>query len=625
MDKLDGKTRDLVADNIEELKQLFPEVFTEDKIDFDKLKSILGEEVETENERYSFTWNGKSDAKKIALKQSTGSLRPDKELSKNWDETENLFIEGDNLEVLRLLQNSYRNKVKMIYIDPPYNTDKDFVYTDKFSDTVEDYKERVDEKFKTNSDTSGRYHTNWLNMMYPRLFLAKNLLKDDGVIFVSIDDNEVHNLRHVMNKIFGEENFVEQFNWVKTETPSNLSKKTKGTVEYLLCYEKVKDPQMKYFGQRKTATSKNSLLNQSNSSSKLIFPKDVVTTGLSNIDFEPGIYGTNNYKIELLKETKVIDGKFVTPINLKAKFRWTQKYLEEQIESGTKISISRETLGPSYEKSDYGEETPSNLVNSKVGVDTYEQASSCLEELLGGHFFDYPKPVSLIKYFISFFKKGPDKEITLDFFAGSGTTAQAVMAQNAEDGGNRKCISVQLPEVTDEDSEARKAGYETIADIAKERIRRAGEKILDDYEESLKERDEPLDVGFKAFTLDTTNLSAWDEHTDDVEKTLLDAVDIIKDGRSEEDVLYEIFLKYGVDLTTPIEETDIEGKTVYKIAGGYLTVCLEEDLDAEFIEKIAEEKPQRVVFRDTGFADDTVKVNAEMTLKKHGVEDIKVL
>jgi adenine-specific DNA-methyltransferase len=619
MQKLDGKTKDIVGDNIQQLKQLFPEAFTEDKVDFDMLKSLLGEHIETNDERYSFTWHGKSDAIKIALKQSTGTLRPDKENSKNWDDTENLYIEGDNLEVLRILQSSYRNKIKMIYIDPPYNTGKDFVYSDNFNDTVADYKEKIGEKYKTNANSSGRYHTNWLNMMYPRLKLARNLLTEDGVIFISIDDNEQANLKKLCDEIFGEENFISQLIWENKEGGgSSDSKFFRIKHEYILCY------------------SKNSL----------------VTTLLGEMQEEDSSYAyadewestrgryklikLNSFSIQYSKSLdypiELPNGDVIEPSENGKRGCW--RWSKEKYEWGLKndfIEFKKNTDGKlwvytkQYFKVDHNNEPTERAVPFRGVVNKYSstQATKQMESLFEYKAFDYSKPIDLMNFLMTLI---PGVEfLTLDFFSGSAATAHATMQLNAEDGGNRKFIMVQLTEEKDEKSEAYKAGYKTIPEIGRERIRRAGEKILEEHKEEIAKRETPLDVGFKAFTLDTTNLTQWDEKTQDVEATLFENIDAVKEGRSQEDVVYEVLLKYGVDISTPIETEELAGKTLYKVAGGYLTICLDEGIDQDFIEKLAEQTPARVVFRDTGFADDTVKINAEMTLKKHGIEDIKVL
>jgi adenine-specific DNA-methyltransferase len=333
------------------------------KIDFDKLKLALGEDVDVGKERYGLTWPGKAECFKTIQAPSMGALRPCPEESVNWDSSENLIIEGDNLEVLKLLQKSYLGKVKMIYIDPPYNTGNDFIYPDNYTESLQTYLEytgQVDaegRKFSTNSDTDGRFHSKWLNMMYPRLYLARNLLREDGVIFISIDDNELSNLRFLCDEIFGEENRVEVFSWVRTTTPAALSVKTKKMAEYILCYERHRNGRP-YRGVEKPTQSSNSLLNQPNAVSELVFPASAVTTKLADGVVEAGSYGTDRYEIQLLEDAKVMGGAFVTPIRLRAKFRWSQGYLEQQLVEGVRVSIATKTMVPSYEKDSYGREAP---------------------------------------------------------------------------------------------------------------------------------------------------------------------------------------------------------------------------------------------------------------------------
>lgn len=634
-------------ENIAKLKELFPEAFTEGKIDFDMLQKLLGKNIEPEKERYSFTWNGKSEAIKIALKQSTGTLRPDKESSKNWDTTKNLYIEGDNLEVLRLLQAPYRGKVKMIYIDPPYNTGNDFLYTDKFNDTVEDYKGRVGESQKTNADTSGRYHTNWLNMMYPRLKLARNLLKDDGVIFISIDDNEQENLKKLCDEIFGEENFVAQFIWNNEGNIDNQSKFKKNH-EYILCFCKtfsllekssVIDPNIEENSKLFNDEIENSITKNgpANPPCKVLLPRGFPAA------FETGIVKAQQARYPYLHDD-IIVSKNILEKPATVESGWSSRNLLELfIRNGfepimdaegkeTRFAITSTGAIYGYKKRS---ELQSHVLTVIRNVGTTKQNSNMLAEW--GINFSYPKPVFLIHYLAKIATNDEKDALVLDFFSGSATTAHAVMALNSEDGSSRKFIMVQLPEKTGDDSEAYRAGYKTISEIGMERIRRAGDKIVSELKEKQKNQEsllddekkivdpDKLDIGFKVFKLDTTNLSIWDEKTENLEQTLLDNVDAIKDDRTEEDVLYEVLIKYGIDLAVPIKEEKVGDKKIYLIAGGYLTICLEDGLDLAFIEELAKRKPQRVVFRDTGFKDDTVKTNAEMTLKKHGVEDIKVL
>jgi adenine-specific DNA-methyltransferase len=633
MTQLDGKSMNIIEQNIEKLKEIFPEVFSEGKIDFSKLEEELGNFKSDENERYNFTWNGKSEAKKIALTPSTGTLRPCKTESKDWDTTQNLYIEGDNLEVLKLLQKSYHKKVKMIYIDPPYNTGKDFVYKDNFRDNIKNYLEitgQVDSdgnKLSTNSETSGRYHSDWLNMMYPRLKLARNLLKDDGVIFISIDDNEVINLRKICDEIFGEDNFVSQIMViVKTEGRQygNFAK----THEYILVYAKSIESlnlnkikslkgEFKYFdnqGGFNTIGLRNRAVRIFNSTNRpnLRYPFYVDANQMDENGFFQVSVEKNDDWIEVLPS--IVDG-------LESVWRWGKET------AGKKINDLVALKGNDNEirifKKDRELTTLPKTVwfekefNSIVG--TREIAT-----LFGESYFDFPKPVKLLQQLLCIGSN--ENDLILDFFSGSATTAHAVMKLNSEDDGNRKFICVQLPETTDEKSEAFKAGYKNICEIGKERIRRAGEKVKT---ESGKD---DLDIGFKVLKLDSSNIKSWDSDFENLTQNLFDSVENIKSDRNEEDLVYEILLKYGLDLTLPIEELNINGKKIFSIGFGSLVCCLDNDIDTNIVEKIAELKKQfetdfglenmRVVFKDSSFKDSVVKTNALQILKQNGINEV---
>jgi adenine-specific DNA-methyltransferase len=627
MQKLDGKTFNVVQDNIEKLKQLFPEVFTENKIDFEKLMLTLGEHVEKEKERYEFTWNGKTKAIQLAQKQTTGTLRPCKEESVNWDTTKNLYIEGDNLEVLRVLQNSYRNKVKMIYIDPPYNTGKDFVYKDDFHDNIKNYKEKNEENMKSNPETNGRYHTDWLNMMYPRLKISRNLLLPNGIIFISISDKEYANLKKVCDEIFGEENFLATLIWDRNH--SAQAGIFKVYHEYILVYAKdsskitvPKSLNNEYFeaGAMKKQSSRHPMKD-------FTFPKGTRFDapdgtelkgewgGVEKVILKNGRMISENGK---LKEDVTLCAAYTQYEQMKEYFYGNkeslrdsrgQKIVEFYFNSSGKIKIVKER----------GVETPQTT--QKFG--TQSSASVDLASLfnLNDSPIDSPKPIKMIKDFLGWFTE--DGDIILDFFSGSATTAHAILEINAERNEKRHFILVQIKELLKENSEAFKVGYQNICEIGKERIRRAGQKIVEENKD--KEGIENLDIGFKVFKLDDTNLKVWDEDSADLERDLLDLINPIKEGRTQEDVVYEILLKYGVDLTVPIEETKVVDKVVYSVGMGYLLICLERDLTLEHIEEIAKKKPARVVFYDEGFKDDTVRINAQQILKRYGVEDIRVI
>jgi len=610
---LDGKTPDIAEENIQKLKQLFPEVFTEGKIDFEKLQQVLGEYVEDNNERYNFTWNGKGRALRLSQTPSLGTLRPCKEESKDWDTTGNLYIEGDNLEVLKLLQKSYYGKVKMIYIDPPYNTGKDFVYKDDFHDSLENYKKitgQVDDSgnaLSTNTEASGRYHTDWLNMMYPRLRLARNLLTDDGVIFISIDDNEVHNLRKICDEVFGEDNFVAQVIWERAYAPVNLKKHFSECHDYILCYAKNID-----------------LLNCNG------LPRDEkVDSRYRNPDNDPrGVWQSDNLTVgpaipEKVYEIVTPNGRKIMPPSGRC-WLYTKDKLMEMIadnriwfgEDGGNVPRVKRFL------SEVKQGLTPMTIWKYTEVGHSQDAAQKLKALFDGKdYFDYPKSIDLIKRCLQLYTERGS--LVLDFFSGSATTAHAVMQLNAEDGGNRKFIMVQLPEPTDEDSEAYKAGYMNICEIGKERISRAGEKI----KEEIGLEAQNLDIGFKVFKLDTSNIRKWQPDYDNLEQSLMDYVDNFVEGRTEFDVVYEIMLKYGLDLTYPVDEFTIAGKKVYSIGYGMLMICLDDEITTEvprgILAKIKELSPEssRVVFKDNGLKTDSNKTNIKEILKSGGIEE----
>lgn len=626
---------DIVSDNISKLKELFPEVLTDGKIDFKVLQDILGNEIEEEEEFYRFTWSGKSQSRREAHKPSTGALRPCKEESVDWDTTQNLYIEGDNLEVLKLLQKSYSNKVKMIYIDPPYNTGKDFVYKDNYKDNLKNYQQvtgQVDDegnKMSTNTESDGRFHSNWLNMMYPRLILSKNLLSEDGVIFISIGVEEFSNLKSLMNEVFGEMNFVEVFSWVKTSTPPALSTKSRKTNEYIICFEKKKNNN-KYNGELLDGGDQP-LLNTGNSYRTLKFPKEKVYFK-QDVFKEGRVSKGKPERVELEDDLNLINGYSTSDFSMSGEFKWTQEFLNSEIEKGTTFIVKSDKFSIRFIRDEEGFKRPTNLIKDKIitpiidkpnnQVGTNENASSELIQLMGGDYFDYPKPVNLIKYLINFVCK--DEDIVLDFFSGSGTTGESIYRYNLENQTKLKYILVQLPEPTDEKSEAFKSGYKTITDIGKERIRKVVKKIK---VENLTQSDN-LDSGFKVFKLDSSNIKGWDGLPDNLENSLFESQDNIKSDRKEEDVLFEILLKYGLDLTLPIEEKVIEGKKVFNVGFGALFICLGNEITSKVAEGIGQWKetlkPEtcRVIFKDGGFTD-VEKTNSVQTLKRFGIQEIK--
>lgn len=618
MEKLNGTSMNIVQDNIEKLKQIFPEVFSENKIDFKTLQQLLGKEIDAEQERYSFNWHGKSNARRIAQEQSTGTLLPSKEDSKNWDNTDNLYIEGDNLEVLKLLQKSYHNKVKMIYIDPPYNTGKDFVYPDNFKDNLKNYLEitgqtgEEGQKLSTNSDSNGRYHSDWLNMMYPRLKLARNLLTDDGVIFISIDDNEQSNLKKICDEIFGEENFVANVIWERAYSPVNLKKHFSENHDYILVY--VKDT---------NKANCNGLKRNEEGISRYKNPDNDNRGVWKSSDLSVGpIIQDKIYEIE------TPSGRRVMPPSGYC-WRLTKERFEEFVQDNRIWFGEDGNNVPSIKR--FLSEVKNTVTPMTIwkynDVGHSQDAKQKLKELFNNKaYFDYPKPVDLIKRMLELY--GDSNSIMLDFFSGSSTTAHATMQLNAEDGGNRKYIMVQLPEPTDEKSEAYKAGYKNICEIGKERIRIAGDKIKADETLPLENR-EKLDTGFKVFKLDTSNIKEWDSEIVDLKQSLFDSIDNIKSDRTSLDVLYEILLKYGLDLNVPI----VVNKDFYSIGGGTLLVNLNKTITLDVIDSICEEYKMlleidedyktTVVLRDSSFKNDIDKTNAIQKLKQVGIKEIR--
>jgi adenine-specific DNA-methyltransferase len=623
MDKMteqDGASLNVVGENIQALKIIFPEAFTEDKLDFDVLRQLLGDAVDESEEKYGLNWHGKKKARQIALTPSTGTLRPCPEESVDWDTTQNLFIEGDNLEVLKLLQKSYANKVKMIYIDPPYNTGKEFIYPDKYQDNLDTYLrytgQKGEEGFKTSSNTesSGRYHTNWLNMMYPRLKLARNLLKSDGVIFISIDDNEMNNLRKITDEIFGIENFVATIIWQKVFSPKNTAKYFSEDHDYILVYSKQKEiwePQLL----PRSEEAKDRYTNPDNdprgpwSSSDLTARNyygdgQYEVTGPTGKIFGPGKgrYWRQNFNSfkELDKDNRIWWGKDGGNMPRLKRFLSEVKdgVVPQTLLLHTVVGNTQEAKKELLEFSEF-EETE-NVLNSV-------------------------KPTRLLRHLLKIGTSPKNENIVLDFFAGSGPMAHAVMLQNFDDGGNRKFILVQLPEKLPKEE----ASAKTIADLAKSRIRNVIKKIYG-------KNPGKSGLGFKLFKLDSSNIRAWNPDRNDLEGTLYEHTEHLAPNRSEEDVLYELLLKRGVDLTVPIESKEMTGKTVYSIGYGVLFACLDSTISRDEIEYLAQgivawhkdlapASDTQVVFRDSAFIDDVAKTNMTAILEQNGIKHVRSL
>ena len=638
---LDGKSLDIAKLNEEKingilyetrvkLQKEFPDIFSEDDLYIGGLLEDIGEYAEKEEdaERYAFTWNGKSQSKKLAQQPTLGTLIPCKAESKDWDNTKNIYIEGDNLEVLKLLQKSYFGKIKMIYIDPPYNTGKDFIYPDNYQDNIQNYLEltgQVDakgRKLSTNPESSGRFHTDWLNMMYPRLLLARNLLTEDGVIFISIDDHEVANLKKICDEVFGELNYVSCFIWKSRQNKDNRNI-TGVSIdhEYVICYTK-------NIGTRTFKGTERRTEQYSNPDNDPRGPwTSANMAGLLSEDLRPNCHydlinpetGVNygkpkmGWRYDKTTMSKLIDeNRIIWPDNPKGRPR-KKSFLNEVNESL-----------PGY--------------SSIIGAEIYTRnATKELENIFENRYFDFPKPCSLLKELVEQITN--DNDLIIDFFSGSSTMAHAVMQLNAEDGGNRKYIMVQLPEPCEEKSEAYKAGYKDICEIGKERIRRAGEKILNEHPECKGK----LDVGFKVFKLAKSNMTHWrfesevQSNQSELEAKLIQSLgranNQIVEGAKPIDVIYEWLLKLGMNtLDQRIEKRTVVGKTVYLVNGGALMACMDDDLDEDwamglvelhreiFDEDEDESVGWYVLTADYAYDSDQDKINTLQMLMAHGLK-----
>jgi len=644
MKEQDGGSLDIVKENLEVLKNTFPEAFTEGGVNFDTLRQLLGDEVDVGEEKYSLNWHGKKKARQIALTPSMGTLRPCPTESVDWETTQNLFIEGDNLETLKLLQKSYAGQVKMIYIDPPYNKGKDFVYPDNYQDNLDTYLRytgQVDSdgaKFSSNTEASGRKHTNWLNMMFPRLKLARNLLSDDGVIFISIDEDELTNLEKLCEDIFGDENVLGNFPVVMNLKGNQDAFGFAETHEYFVVCCKSKDVcEINRFPIEEEELMKEWLEDEYGLYKEA---DNLRATGVNaprekrpNLwypiflnEAEMEIYCTEND--EPLSPTDIAVWP-VNPEGAELSWYWGKATFSE---SRHNLIIKNTSNGWQFYRKQRPHlgDIPTKKPKSFFYKPDYSTstATTKLKDLLGAKVFEGPKPVPFISDLVVL---GAKKDsIILDFFCGSGSTAHAVMKLNNNDGGTRRCISVQLPEPVDEKSEAFKNGYANIAEIAKNRIRCAGKKI---------KRENPNyegDLGFKVFKLDRSNICAWNPDKNDLEKSLLDSTEHLVEDRSEQDVLYELLLKRGVDLTVPIEQKEIAGKTVYSIGYGVLFACLDTKLNTDEVEAVAQgiinwfkelepASDTQAVFRDSAFADDIAKTNMTAILEQNGIAHVRSL
>ena len=647
-----GELADIVTENTERLNELFPEAFTENGVDFDVLRQLLGDAkvLDEGEERYGLNWHGKKKARQIALTPSAGTLLPCPEGSVNWETTRNLFIEGDNLEVLKILQKSYANKIKMIYIDPPYNTGKEFIYPDKFQETLDTYLKftgQLDEegmKYSSNAESTGRKHTNWLSMMYPRLKVAKNLLKRDGVIFISIDENETENLKLICNEIFGEENLLGRVVWKNAtdNNPTNIAVEH----EYLLVY-------------CKSRTDLNPVWKSAVSDIKEI----LVRMGRELLDSYSDERALAEAYTQWFRENRTqlwpLDGyKFIDRGGVFAGIRGVHNpgkegYRYDVFHPETGLPCKEPLMGYRFPKETmdrlledgkiiFGDDH-NKIIELKSYAHDYQEKLPSVFELDGrsgaydvrGLFpefrtaFENPKPIKFLNSFIPFLAKSSE-DIVLDFFAGSSSTAHSVMELNSRDGESRRFIMVQLAEKCSEKSEPYQKGVKTISELSVERIKRAG-KTFADSEES-----KPFDYGFKLFKLSSSNLQAWNPDRTDLEQSLLAHEEHLVEGRSELDVLYELLLKRGIDLSVPIESKTVVGKTLYSIGFGALFVCLDKAIDRQHVEVVAQaiidwhrelapSSEAHVFCLDSSFSDDVSKSNMAAILQQNGIPHIRSL
>ena len=617
IERVPSQSMDIEKADLEKFRAVFPQCFSEGKLDISKLLALFGEYDDNDFEKYKFEWKGKSECYRIAGKRSTGTLRPCVEESVNFDTTNNIYIEGDNLEVLKLLQSSYYNKVKMIYIDPPYNTGNDFVYEDDFADPMAKYKEVTQQTTKSNPETMGRFHTNWLNMMYPRLRLAANLLRDDGVIFISIDENEITNLKKVCNEVFGEENYIGSFIWRKKDGGGQAKEYFVIEHEFIVVYRK--SQQLVWYDKEEVRDIAQ--YNKSDERGNFKITKLAKWGNTARREDRPSMYfsliapdGTETFPI--------------APDGNDGRWRVGRERMNELLQNDLVHWEMKEGKWIPYEK-EYFANQVKVLKQRSILYDVANTGDG--SNVLTGLFstkdmFENPKPIELVKVFLEATTK--DNDIILDFFSGSATTAHAVMQLNAEDGGNRQFIMVQLPELCDEKSEAYKAGYKNICDIGKERIRRAGKKLTENNGQLALEEKKPLDIGFKVFKLDTSNLVEWDSTPTQDEQVVAQRFSLlnetIKPDRNDLDVVYEVMLKMGIPLDYKVIPTQINDKKAYSIGENCLVlICLDYGKDGitpEDIKEMCDLVPAKIVSSEQAFKDSTALSNAYYILKDKDIE-----
>ncbi len=630
MDKMAIETKNKTLERLEQLKELLPEVITETKdangdivsaIDAKKLEQLLSTKVIEGDESYDFTWVGKKQAMVEASRPIRKTLRPCKEESVDWENTENLYIEGDNLDVLKLLQESYLNKIKMIYIDPPYNTGSDFIYNDNCIQSVDEMNDgiglfdengnrQLSNKFIQNTESNGRFHSDWCSMMYPRLKLARNLLSEDGVIFISIDDNEVDSLKKMCNEVFGEVNCIGYIARATGTTTGQDANKIGSSLDYLLCYTKSNLFELQGIELSDDDLNRFKEKDEKGAYSYLQLRK---TGNADRREDRPLMY----YPVISPNGDEVYP---IGPTGYQSRWRVAKNTYEELCKNNMILwKDNRDGILQPYVKY-YAEGRTKQVSNLWNDIDGNKKGSIELKQTIGEKVFDNPKPISFIRKIMNISKVN-NNDIILDFFSGSATTAHAVMQLNAEDGGKRKFIMVQLPEICDEKSEAYKAGYKNICEIGKERIRRAGKKIK---EETGKQ---DLDIGFRVLKLDESNMKDVYYTPADYNQSMLDKMTSnIKEDRTPEDLLYACMLEWGLELSLPHETKAINGYNIHIVNEGDLIACFDDKVSEDVIKQIADMKPLRVVFRDSSFATDSARINVDEIFKlKSPNTKIKVL
>lgn len=625
VNKLDMKSANIIGSNIEKIADLFPSVVKEGKIDFNALKQELSNDLISENkEKYQLTWAGKNKAKMEANTPTTKTLRPVLEKSVNFDNSKNIYIEGDNLETLKILQESYLNRVDCIYIDPPYNTGNDFIYNDNFKkdENVENLEEGIIDEYNnrlvTNNNSNGKFHSDWLTMMYSRLKLARNLLTAKGVILISIDDNELKNMISLCDEIFGENNFIANICWQKKTQPSFLSKTISVIKEYILVYSKNSKNEISTMGGYTDENKLIEMINISNNVAERILNKEnvLIENGKFNGKLSKGMYGNNDLQIELLNDVEVVNGKPQQDMNLKGRFKWNQDTMNQSFLQEDIYHIKNvKSLRPTVEKKnkEVGIKPILDLLSKKINdeIPTNTDATNEIKEMFNGYaVMDYPKPSLLLKYLIRAITYDKKDAIIMDFFSGSATTAHGVMLQNAEDGGKRKYIMVQIPEKIEENTAAFNQKLYTICEIGEERIKRAGNKIKETTNVD-------IDYGYRVYKVDSSNMRDVYYEPSKLNQAQLNMFESnIKEDRTSEDLLTQVILDLGLTLDLSIEERNILNNKVYFVAGNSLVACFDNQINIDILNQICEVKPLKVVFRESSFRNDSDKINAYERIKK---------